>query len=85
MTLKVQWVDRAMEPKCPPDPAYPNGLDVNMSVPGLDSCTVSLPYPAPRCGYYAVTCERCGRSALISTAGRADDPRSVRLCCKGVQ
>lgn len=84
MTLKVTWVDRGLEPKSPPDPAHPNGIDVNMSAPGLPGCAVALPYPAKRCGYHVVICEDCGRSALVSTAGRPDDPRSVTVACKKV-
>ena len=47
------------------------------------SCLVMLPYPAKRIGYFDIECTGCGLRVAISTAGRRDDPRSVRLACKG--
>jgi hypothetical protein len=46
MTLQVEWFDEGREPQHPPDPRYPDGIDIDES------------------------------------AGRRDDPRSVRLPCK---
>lgn len=43
---------------------------------------IDLPYPAERCGVYLVTCDKCGYSAAITTAGRVDDPRSVTIPCR---
>ena len=81
--LKVRWIDRGFEPTNPPNPKFPFGLDVDVSKGGHRTCQALLPYPAQRVGYYVVTCERCGQTAMISTAGRVDDPRSVKLACRG--
>lgn len=77
--FKIDWIDRGREPQCAPDPAYPKGKDIpSIKEP---SCFTALPYPAPRCGLFYVECKVCGTNALITTAGRPDDPRSVRLPC----
>jgi hypothetical protein len=80
---KVSWVDGGAWPKNPPNPKYPDGVDLDMSK-GSDerTCFVALPYPAKRIGYYAIECEVCGLITAVSTAGRPDDPRSVKLRCK---
>jgi hypothetical protein len=80
--LIVKWFDRGVWPKVAPDPDYPDGLDLDLSRDASATCDTALPYPAKRCGWYVVTCDRCGRSVGITTAGRADDPRSVKLPCK---
>jgi hypothetical protein len=47
------------------------------------SCFTFLrPYPTPRCGKFMVKCDVCGEMVIVTTAGRRDDPRSVRLPCK---
>lgn len=50
-----------------------------------ESCRVALPYPAKRCGAYVVTCRICGTRTGVTTAGRADDPRSLTVSCKLLQ
>lgn len=81
--FKIKWIDRGREPQCPPNPAYPNGIDLDAAKAfGVPTCHTSLPYPAKRCGLYYVECQICGTNALITTAGRPDDPRSVDLVCK---
>lgn len=47
-----------------------------------DSCYCALPYPAARCGLYLVDCERCGVRVGVTTAGRPDDPKSIRIPCQ---
>jgi hypothetical protein len=79
--FKIEWVDRGVEPREKPDPNFPDGIDLNMAMGRSPSCKVTLPYPAPRCGYYYVECKTCGENVLLSTAGRRDDPRSVTLAC----
>ena len=79
--LTVEWIDRHREPQCPPNPKHPNGIDVDMAR-GAESCVTNVPYPAKRCGAYLVKCKRCGFSALVTTAGRVDDPRSIRVPCQ---
>lgn len=82
MTIRIRWVDSGREPVCKPDPAFPKGRDLDVSHEAAKTCFATLPYPAPRCGYHVVICETCGFSAMVSTAGRPDDPRSVKLPCK---
>jgi hypothetical protein len=82
---KLEWVDRGVEPQCAPDPDYPNGKDVDFSkwcVDGWPTCRLDLPYPAKRCGAYLIECLACGMTVAVTTAGRADDPRSVTVGCK---
>jgi hypothetical protein len=81
--FKIQWFDHEREPQCRPDPAYPNGIDLDaFKEIGVETCCTQLPYPAKRCGLYYVECNICGSNAMITTAGRPDDPRSVHIPCK---
>lgn len=80
--MKVQWIDSGREPTQPPNPNYPHGLDVDVSDGKAKTCSVSLPYPAKRCGAYYLECETCGITCLVTTAGRIDDPRSVKVACR---
>lgn len=79
--MKIEWFDSGREPQCAPDPAYPKGKDLDISM-GAPSCVATLPYPAKRCGYFVVECAKCGMSVAVTTAGRPDDPRSLRMPCK---
>jgi hypothetical protein len=83
MSIKVKFLDSGREPECPPDLKYPNGIDLDLSNGAFVTCKTELPYPAPRCGKLFVKCNVCGFTALITTAGRIDDPRSAKLPCKG--
>ncbi len=82
--FNITWVDSGREPKCAPNPSYPAGIDVDCTAGAMPNCTASLAYPAKRCGIYVVKCMRCGWKCAVTTAGRADDPRSVRVPCKGI-
>jgi hypothetical protein len=82
MTLTVRWIDGKREPVCPPNPLYPNGIDIDLSRGASVTCSAALPYPALRIGGFAIDCPVCGQSAYITTAGRADDPRSIKVACK---
>jgi hypothetical protein len=81
--FSVTWNDAEREPQCAPDPDYPDGKDVDVSQGAGTTCTVELPHPAKRCGFYDVRCTLCGFRAMITTAGRPDDPKSVRFPCIG--
>lgn len=83
MTLKVIWHDSGREPRNPPNLHYPDGIDLDMSGGSDVYCRTLLPYPAKRCGHYLIKCTRCGLVTLVTTAGRRDDPRSVKIRCKG--
>jgi len=84
--FKIEWHDSGREPQCPPNPAFPNGKDIDiaegMCREGWPRCKVDLPYPAKRIGYYMIECEACGSTVVVTTAGRPDDPRSVTMPCK---
>lgn len=80
--FKIGWIDHGREPQCAPDPAFPDGKDCDCSRGQAPVCKVRLPYPALRCGLFYVECRVCGTNAMITTAGRSDDPRSVTLPCE---
>jgi hypothetical protein len=82
--FKIIWIDAKREPQCPPDPSYPEGLDIDGTGGRSPSCLIQLPYPARRCGQYVVECKLCGYVIAITTAGRLDDPRSVRMPCNAL-
>jgi hypothetical protein len=80
--IKVEFLDAGREPKCKPDPRYPAGIDIDVSEGASLTCSVALPYPAPRCGAMLARCGKCDASVAVTVAGRSDDPRSVKLACK---
>ena len=81
--FQIEWIDHGREPRCPPNPKYPDGIDIKADgVPALVArCKADLPYPAKRCGAYIVQCRVCGIRVGFTTAGRPDDPRSVEIAC----
>jgi len=82
MGFMIEWIDRFREPQCAPDPEFPDGKDIDIAGPDCRACQVDLPYPAKRCGVYVVACPVCQIKFAITTAGRPDDPKSVRIPCK---
>lgn len=82
MTYDVTFLDSGCFPQCKPDPAFPDGKDVDISLGASLTCTRNIPYPAPRCGVYFVECHDCGLRVALTVAGRPDDPRTVKLPCK---
>lgn len=82
MIFKIEWLDGKREPQCAPNPSFPNGIDVELARRDQMACSTDLPYPAKRCGTYIVECQNCGIRVGITTAGRADDPKSVSIPCK---
>lgn len=82
MKHRVDWIDRHRWPRVEPNPLYPDGIDLDVTNGSPTFCKVELPYPARRCGYYLVCCELCKENAIVTTAGRRDDPRSIKLPCK---
>jgi len=70
-------------PRNPPDPAYPDGIDLSVARRGeWPVCRVELPYPAQSIGHWVVTCQACGMTVGATAAGRRDDPRSITMPCK---
>lgn len=80
--MKVKWIDGKREPQCAPNQAYPNGIDLDASGGAVKACKVDLPYPAKRIGSYVVECPVCGAKTMCTTAGRTDDPRSIKVACR---
>jgi hypothetical protein len=79
----VEWKDSGRAPRCEPDPRFPDGMDLDATLAVMPrSCVAMLPYPAARCGAYLITCKLCGIKVACTTAGRADDPRSIKMSCK---
>lgn len=82
MAHTIGWIDRGREPQVKPNPAFPDGIDLD---PGeRPACKVALPYPAKRAGFYVVRCEICDTTTVVTAAGRPDDPRSIMLPCDPV-
>lgn len=80
--FEITWTERSKEPaKNPPDENYPYGMAMDFSQ-GEKSCLVKLQYPAPGVGTWMLSCNRCGYTAAVTAAGRADDPTQVRIPCK---
>jgi len=84
MTIDVTFIDAGREATQRPDPRYPNGVDLDATKGEERTCTRNLPYPSPRCGMLKIVCLTCGYVAAVTVAGRADDPRTVKLPCKAV-
>jgi len=82
---EIQWVDSGRHPKHPSDPRYPHGIDIDVSLAANPACKASLPYPTPRCGHYIIECRACGQVVMLSTAGRRDDPRTLKMACRQKQ
>lgn len=80
--IALDWVDFRRRSSDPPNPAFPKGKDVDAAGGKQPRCRVALSYPAPRCGAWVANCSICGLSAMVTTAGRADDPRSLTVACK---
>lgn len=83
--MKVKWIDGKREPQCEPNPDYPRGIDLDVSDGASKTCVAKLPYPAKRIGSYRVTCSKCGTVVCCTTAGRADDPRSIKIACRDIR
>jgi hypothetical protein len=81
--FEVTFLDAGREPECPPDPKYPDGMDIVLSKEhDKRACKFELPYPAPRCGAYMIVCNDCKYAAVITVAGRVDDPKTIQFPCK---
>ncbi|MET4187667.1 hypothetical protein ABIB86_000384 [Bradyrhizobium sp. JR1.7] len=80
--IDVTFVTNGRKAQCAPNPAHPNGIDVDLAHGAKSACLANLPYPAECCGILIARCKTCGASAAITTAGRPDDPRTVTLACK---
>lgn len=80
MSLRVDFVTKGEEPQQQPNPAYPNGIDIDVSDGRRPACSVALPKVAT-VGYFVVACPTCGKTGMLTAAGRPDDPRSYKMNC----
>jgi hypothetical protein len=78
----VDWIDGHRAATYPADPGYPNGVAIDVALDAVRACRAELPYPAARCGLWVLRCTLCGYAIALATAGRKDDPRTVRLPCR---
>jgi len=60
MRAKIEWVDGNRWPQNRPNPAFPEGVDIDASAGVEPACSTPLPYPAKRCGHFVVECLDCG-------------------------
>ncbi len=81
--MKITWHSSGRTPQCKPNPKYPNGIDIDKAGQRV-SCIATLPYPAECIGSWEILCEKCGHKAMVTAAGRTDDPRSIKLPCRSV-
>lgn len=79
--FEIEWTDYGREPQSKPNPAFPKGINLDTSMGAANTCLIDLPYPARRWGNYHITCKSCGLTAMVTTAGRYDDPRSLKVAC----
>ncbi len=85
MTIDITFNDSGRAATQPSNPKFPDGIDIDISAPGRASCCFNLSYPAPRVGTYSIVCRTCRYTAVITVAGRPDDPRTLTLPCKEIR
>lgn len=81
MTLKTRFISQGRKADTPANPAFPDGINVNMCGIARECCSTELPYPAECVGSWHITCDACTISVLITAAGRRDDPRWLYVAC----
>lgn len=82
--FSVEWNDMGRKPETPPNPAYPEGIDVDATKGQRPACFVPIPYPTghENIGYWLITCRVCRAKGIVTAASRPDDPRSLMMPCK---
>lgn len=83
--FEIRWFTRGGPPKGKPNPAFPKGVDLDISEGAERACSTPLPYPTGHksIGTWEVHCLTCGRRAMVTAASRPDDPRSLKIACLG--
>jgi hypothetical protein len=81
MTLSKHWISRNRKPQNPSEPRYPDGIDIDASLGKETFCSITFPHPTAECGLWIVECDVCNQRVMVTTAGRPDDPRSLKLAC----
>ncbi len=57
-TFDVNFVSHNREAKCPSNPDFPNGVDIDAAAGARKTCSTWLPYPAECCGVWMIECTR---------------------------
>jgi hypothetical protein len=83
--LKTTWSPADHTATWPAKPAYPNGEPVDEQHGAPRSCLATLRYPAQCCGIRSIHCRACRKTVIVTVAGLADEPRSVRIGCQGAR
>jgi hypothetical protein len=78
---QIKFLSANRVAKLPPNEDFPYGVVIDLSVGASKSCTVNIPYPAPCCGVMQIDCDKCGNRIVVTVAGRADDPHTVKMAC----
>jgi hypothetical protein len=83
----ISWIDGGRPPRVAPNPAYPDGKDIDASDGKLPRCMTPIPYPTghKNIGQWLVECEVCGAKTIVTAASRPDDPRSLTIPCKAME
>jgi hypothetical protein len=87
--LRVEWRERHVRSRreapapaaSPVQDAYPGGIDVDLAMGGGAHCSAVLPQHPGKPGLYDIRCTRCGLSLALTSGGRSNDPRAVRVPC----
>lgn len=80
---KVTFHSTGERARCAPDPRYPIGIDTDLTNGATITCTIRVQYPAQCIGIHLIECVTCGMRVAVTAAGRPDDPREVRIACRG--
>lgn len=80
--FEVKWLSKGGKAQHPPNPDYPDGIDVDGTKGSYPACKGAVPYPAEGIGVWLCVCRRCDLKMAVTAAGRPDDPRSVTMPCK---
>lgn len=70
-------------PRSPANPAYPNGLDLDMAYGATPACVVELPQYPGQLGHYELRCLTCGFATRVAGTGRPDGGKLMRVACRG--
>lgn len=79
----IRWADAGRKARNPSNPAYPDGITLDLTDGRTPCCRVTLPYPAPQVGQWVIVCDLCKLRVVGTAAGRKDDPRAIFVPCKG--
>lgn len=83
-SISARWAKHGDKAKSAANPAYPDGVDVDLTEGMAPFCPVPLHYPAEEIGTWFIHCNTCGYTVAVTAAGSAGDPREVRIPCRAI-